>query len=352
MRGSARVPGLRIPRRAGHRGRGGARGPDDLELRRPPRRRAGAARRHPRGAARRAGRRAGRAGPPRRARRRRHAGGGADPLRGAGRRRGRARRRAHRGRPAASPTPAPRPSRPSPPPATRPSARWPTRAGSTPSSPTGPARRPSSRWRRAGPPTTASSPRAAPSRPGWCPRPRSCGRRTPRPPASSTTAEAETDRLRHECDAYVDAKLAEMEDMLGKALATVTRGRSQLWRGAPGGRAAGPHRHGHGPHRLTATIAAAGDDSGPRWGAAVAPSRRSSVSRSPRSCAASVERAPASAWRPPVVLVGEPAHEPPSLQQVHLPRDVRPGDPHACGDLADPQRLARLVRAWSGSQIA
>ena len=47
MRGSARVPGLRIPRRAGHRGRGGARGPDDLELRRPPRRRAGAARRHP-----------------------------------------------------------------------------------------------------------------------------------------------------------------------------------------------------------------------------------------------------------------------------------------------------------------
>ena len=48
-------------------------------------------------------------------------------------------------------------------------------------------------------------------------------------------AEAETDRLRRECDAYVDAKLAEMEDMLGKALATVTRGRSQLWRGAPAG---------------------------------------------------------------------------------------------------------------------
>jgi hypothetical protein len=52
-------------------------------------------------------------------------------------------------------------------------------------------------------------------------------------------AESETDRLRHECDAYVDAKLAEMEDMLGKALATVSRGRSQLWRSAPAGAARG-----------------------------------------------------------------------------------------------------------------
>ena len=49
------------------------------------------------------------------------------------------------------------------------------------------------------------------------------------------SAEAEADRLRRECDAYVDAKLAEFEDTLGKALATVTRGRSQLWRGAPAG---------------------------------------------------------------------------------------------------------------------
>ena len=47
------------------------------------------------------------------------------------------------------------------------------------------------------------------------------------------SAEAEADRLRRECDAYVDAKLADFEDALGKALATVTRGRSQLWRGAP-----------------------------------------------------------------------------------------------------------------------
>ena len=42
-------------------------------------------------------------------------------------------------------------------------------------------------------------------------------------------AEAEADRLRRECDTYVDAKLAEFEETLGKALRTVTRGRSQLW---------------------------------------------------------------------------------------------------------------------------
>ncbi len=43
----------------------------------------------------------------------------------------------------------------------------------------------------------------------------------------------EADRLRRDCDGYVDAKLAEFEDTLTKALGTVTRGRSQLWRGAP-----------------------------------------------------------------------------------------------------------------------
>lgn len=48
-------------------------------------------------------------------------------------------------------------------------------------------------------------------------------------------ADQETDRLRRECDGYVDAKLAEFEDSLSKALRTVTRGRSQLWRGAPSG---------------------------------------------------------------------------------------------------------------------
>lgn len=45
------------------------------------------------------------------------------------------------------------------------------------------------------------------------------------------TAEGEADRLRQECDGYVDAKLAEFEDTLGKALKTVSRGRSQLWKG-------------------------------------------------------------------------------------------------------------------------
>lgn len=46
-------------------------------------------------------------------------------------------------------------------------------------------------------------------------------------------ATAEADRLRRECDGYVDAKLAEFEDTLSKALGTVSRGRSQLWRGGP-----------------------------------------------------------------------------------------------------------------------
>ena len=47
------------------------------------------------------------------------------------------------------------------------------------------------------------------------------------------TADAEAERLRQECDGYVDAKLAEFEDTLGKALHTVTRGRANLWRGGP-----------------------------------------------------------------------------------------------------------------------
>jgi hypothetical protein len=41
--------------------------------------------------------------------------------------------------------------------------------------------------------------------------------------------------LRHECDGYVDAKLAEFEDTLTKALHTVSRGRTQMWRGAASG---------------------------------------------------------------------------------------------------------------------
>ncbi len=42
-------------------------------------------------------------------------------------------------------------------------------------------------------------------------------------------ADAEAERLRRECDTYVDTKLAEFEDTLGKALRTVSRGRTQLW---------------------------------------------------------------------------------------------------------------------------
>jgi cell division septum initiation protein DivIVA len=52
-------------------------------------------------------------------------------------------------------------------------------------------------------------------------------------------AEVEADRLRQECDGYVDAKLAEFEDALGKALRTINRGRSNLWRGGPQNGAAG-----------------------------------------------------------------------------------------------------------------
>ena len=53
-------------------------------------------------------------------------------------------------------------------------------------------------------------------------------------------AEAEADRLRRECDTYVDTKLAEFEDTLGKALRTVTRGRTQLWGAGPAARSGLP----------------------------------------------------------------------------------------------------------------
>ena len=49
-------------------------------------------------------------------------------------------------------------------------------------------------------------------------------------------ADVEADRLRRECDTYVDTKLAEFEDTLGKALRTVSRGRTQLWGGGNGAR--------------------------------------------------------------------------------------------------------------------
>ena len=56
-----------------------------------------------------------------------------------------------------------------------------------------------------------------PSRRGWCRRPRSA--QAAREAARIVdAADAEADRLRRECDAYVDAKLAELEESLGKAL--------------------------------------------------------------------------------------------------------------------------------------
>jgi hypothetical protein len=46
------------------------------------------------------------------------------------------------------------------------------------------------------------------------------------------TAHAEADRMRDECDQYVDSKLAEFEETLDSALRTVGRGRHQLRSGA------------------------------------------------------------------------------------------------------------------------
>lgn len=57
-------------------------------------------------------------------------------------------------------------------------------------------------------------------------------------------AETESDRLRRECDAYVDATLADFEENLTAALRTVSRGRGQLWRA--GGPAPAAGRSGTG----------------------------------------------------------------------------------------------------------
>jgi hypothetical protein len=54
-------------------------------------------------------------------------------------------------------------------------------------------------------------------------------------------ADGEAERLRRECDGYVDAKLAEFEETLATALRTVSRSRAHLWRG--GGH---PARAGNG----------------------------------------------------------------------------------------------------------
>jgi hypothetical protein len=45
-------------------------------------------------------------------------------------------------------------------------------------------------------------------------------------------AHAESDRLRSDCDLYVDAKLADFEDLLATTIRTVGRGRQQLRTGS------------------------------------------------------------------------------------------------------------------------
>ena len=68
------------------------------------------------------------------------------------------------------------------------------------------------------------------------------------------TADGEADRLRRDCDAYVDTTLGELEESLGTALQTVNRSRASMWRGpsrpvtgsgVPPGRS-----NGHGSDRL------------------------------------------------------------------------------------------------------
>ena len=127
-------------------------------------------------------------------------------------------------------------------PGTRPSAPWPRAAGSTPSSPTGP----QAEAERIGEAGRAAHDRFVAD--GQAEQNRLVAQtevvRAAHAEAARLVdaADAETDRLRQECDAYVDTKLAEFEDTLGKALRTVSRGRSQLWRGTPAGVAptAGP----------------------------------------------------------------------------------------------------------------
>jgi cell division septum initiation protein DivIVA len=61
-------------------------------------------------------------------------------------------------------------------------------------------------------------------------------------------AEGEANRLRHDCDAYVDGTLAQFEESLDQALRTVSRGRTTLRRGSPNGAVvpAGAGRSGTG----------------------------------------------------------------------------------------------------------
>ena len=52
-------------------------------------------------------------------------------------------------------------------------------------------------------------------------------------------AHGEADRMRQECDSYVDTTLGELEESIGGALQMVNRSRASLWRG-PGRRRTAP----------------------------------------------------------------------------------------------------------------
>ena len=69
--------------------------------------------------------------------------------------------------------------------------------------------------------------RASRSSSAWCRRPR-WSTATAEATCLIDTAHAEADRLRGECDIYVDNKLAEFEEYLNGTLRSVGRGRHQL----------------------------------------------------------------------------------------------------------------------------
>jgi len=58
------------------------------------------------------------------------------------------------------------------------------------------------------------------------------GARYVAPHYAGDAAHDEIDRMRADCDSYVDAKLAALEDTLTKTLRTVGRGRTSLRSGA------------------------------------------------------------------------------------------------------------------------
>ena len=87
---------------------------------------------------------------------------------------------------------------------------------------------------RSGARATRSSTPPARGPSAWCSAPRSCGPPSTRARRSSTTAEAEARRLRHEAEDYCDQKLAQLRDRARHAtLKTVQAGRERAARSPP-----------------------------------------------------------------------------------------------------------------------